>query len=293
MTSTPLFDRFLLRTRLKRALSNPDPVSAFLMERVIGDCLDRLMLVNRTFDNAVEISGWLPDLADALPATGKVGSAYRLAPFAAIGWPAAIIDDEALPLRDAGADLIISLLALQNANDVPGILAQVRRALRPDGLFLAALIGGDSLAELRTAMAEAEIEIAGGLSPRLHPLMDVRDCGALLQRAGFALPVTDSDRITVRYGSMLSLVSDLRAMGATNMLSERARGVPARGLFLRAAEIYAERFSDEDGRIRATFEIVWLSGWVPHESQQKPLRPGSATARLADALGTTEIPAKS
>ena len=195
-----------------------------------------------------------------------------------------VADEEALPFRDASLDLVVSALALQFVNDLPGTLIQIRRALKPDGLFLAAMIGGDSLAELRAAFAEAEAEIEGGVSPRVAPFADLRDLGALLQRAGFALPVTDVDRVTVRYASPLALMHDLRRMGAGNALTERRRTPLRRATLRRMLEIYAERFADPDGRIRATFEIVWLSGWAPHESQQKPLAPGSAKTRLADAL---------
>ncbi|MEI8150830.1 MAG: methyltransferase domain-containing protein, partial [Hyphomicrobiales bacterium] len=188
-------------------------------------------------------------------------------------------------------DLVVSALALQFVNDLPGTLIQIRRALRPDGLLLAAMIGGDSLTELREAFAQAEAEVDGGVSPRVAPFADLRDIGALLQRAGFALPVTDVDRVTVRYASPLALMHDLRSMGAANALTERRRAPLRRATLRRLMEIYAERFSDPDGRVRATFEIVWLSGWAPHESQQKPLAPGSAKTRLADALRTREIPA--
>ena len=197
-------------------------------------------------------------------------------------------DEEALPFRDASLDLVVSVLALQFVNDLPGTLIQIRRALKPDGLLLAALAGGDTLIELRQAFAAAEAEVEDGVSPRVAPFSDVRDMGALLQRAGFALPVTDVDRITVRYGSPLALMHDLRRMGATNPLVERSRRPLKRATLMRMMEVYAERFSDPDGRIRATFEIVWLSGWAPHESQQKPLAPGSARQRLADVLGTRE-----
>jgi hypothetical protein len=168
---------------------------------------------------------------------------------------------------------------------------QVRRALKPDGLFLAALAGGDTLTELRQSFAAAESEIEGGISPRVAPFADLRDLGGLLQRAGFALPVIDSERITVRYDTVFALMHDLRRMGATNALTERRRTPLRRKTLLRMAEIYAERFADADRRLRATFEIIWLSGWAPHESQQQPLKPGSAKARLADALGASEIPA--
>ena len=199
----------------------------------------------------------------------------------------------AVPRRpfDGSLDLVVSALALQFVNDLPGTLIQIRRALKPDGLLLTALIGGDSLIELREAFAQAESEIEGGLSPRVAPFADLRELGALMQRAGFALPVVDSDRLTVRYDSPFALMRDLRAMGATNILSERRRVPLKRKTLQRMAQLYADRFADADGRLRATFEIAWLSGWAPHESQQKPLKPGSATQRLADALGTKEIPA--
>ena len=200
-------------------------------------------------------------------------------------------DEEALPFADGSLDLVVSGLALQFVNDLPGTLIQIRRALKPDGLLLAALIGGDSLTELRQAFAAAESEIEGGVSPRVAPLADVRELGGLLQRAGFALPVVDSDRLTVRYDSVFALMRDLRRMGATNVLSERRRSPLKRATLRRMTDIYAERFADPDGRLRATFEVAWLSGWAPHDSQQKPLKPGSAAQRLADALGAQEIPA--
>jgi SAM-dependent methyltransferase len=200
-------------------------------------------------------------------------------------------DEEALPFRDGTLDLVVSGLALQFVNDLPGTLIQIRRALKPDGLLLAALAGGDTLTELRQAFAIAEAEVEHGISPRVVPFADLRDIGSLLQRAGFALPVTDVDRITARYASPLALMHDLRRMGATNPLIERSRHPLRRATLERITEVYRERFADSDGRIRATFEIVWLSGWAPHESQQQPLAPGSARRRLADALGTKELPA--
>ncbi len=202
--------------------------------------------------------------------------------------PCVVADEEALPFASESFDLIASALSLQWANDLPGVFVQVRRALAPDGLFLAALVGGQSLTELRTALTTAEAELAGGASPRVAPFADLRDLGQLLQRAGFGLPVTDVEPVIVRYSSMFALMHDLRAMGATNALTMRSRVPLRRAMLLRAAEVYAERFADADGRIRATFEIVWLSGWAPHESQQKPLAPGSARMRLADALNARE-----
>jgi SAM-dependent methyltransferase len=197
-----------------------------------------------------------------------------------------IATPETVPLPAESLDLAVSLLSLPSMNDIPGMLIQIRRALRPDGLFLGALAGSGTLAELRESLLLAETELSGGASPRVAPFVDVRDAGGLLQRAGFALPVADTETIRVRYPSMFELMRDLRAMGETSILTARPRRpVPLR-FFTRAAEIYAERHAEADGRIPATFQIVWLSGWAPHASQQKPLRPGSATARLADVLAS-------
>jgi SAM-dependent methyltransferase len=200
-----------------------------------------------------------------------------------------VADEEALPFRDASLDLVVSALSLQFVNDLPGALVQIRRALKPDGLFLAALLGGETLTELRQAFAAAESDVEGGISPHVAPFADLRDLGALSQRAGFALPVTDTDRVVVRYDTVFGLMHDLRRMGATNALHDRRRTPLKRATLMRMAEIYMQRFADADGRVRATFEIVWLSGWAPDPSQQQPLKPGSAKARLADALGTREV----
>jgi SAM-dependent methyltransferase len=271
-----IFDRRLLRARLTRAAAI-GPVT-FLLDRAADDMAERLSAVLRPFDIAADL--------------GTPTDAVRRAIAGRVGTIAAVVaDEEALPFRDASLDLVVSALALQFVNDLPGTLIQIRRALKPDGLFLAAMTGGESLAELRVAFAEAEAEVEGGVSPRVAPFADLRDLGALLQRAGFALPVTDVDRVTVRYASPLDLMHDLRRMGAGNVLTERRRTPLRRSTLRRMLEIYAERFADLDGRIRATFEIVWLSGWAPHESQQKPLPPGSAKTRLADALRTQEISA--
>jgi SAM-dependent methyltransferase len=184
--------------------------------------------------------------------------------------------------------LVLSPLNLHLTNDTPGVFIQIARALKPDGLFLAAIPGSGTLQELRDVLLAAEIEIAGGASPRVIPFPDVRDVGGLLQRAGFALPVIDTESYTVRYSSLFPLMKDLRAMGMANPLADRSRKPLTRAFFLRAAEIYAERYSDADGRIRATFSVIYASGWAPHASQQKPLKPGSAKARLADALKVDE-----
>ena len=286
MVQSPIiFDRQLLRARRQRA--ERLGASDFLVERVAEDVAERLSVVLRQFDLAVDLGTAGDAVRRALAESGKVGTVIAASPFAT-GHRAVVADEEALPFRDGALDLVTSALSLQFVNDLPGALVQIRRALRPDGLFLAALAGGDTLTELRQAFAQAEAEIEDGISPRVSPFADLRDLGALLQRAGFALPVTDVDRITVRYGSPLDLMHDLRRMGATNALTDRRRKPLKRATLMRMIEIYGELFADADGRVRATFEIVWLSGWAPHESQQQPLRPGSARQRLADALGTTE-----
>jgi SAM-dependent methyltransferase len=273
-----IFDRNLLRLRRRRArMLGP---ATFLVDRVAAELGERLAVVLRQFERAADLGTPTDALRRVLAESGKVGTTADV-----------VADEEALPFAAGSLDLVVSALALQFVNDLPGTLIQIRRALKPDGLLLAALISGDSLAELRQAFAQAESEVEGGVSPRVAPFADLRDLGVLLQRAGFALPVVDSDRLTVRYKTVLDLMRDLRRMGATNVLTERRRAPLRRRTLFRMAEIYAERFSDADGRLRATFEIAWLSGWAPHDSQQKPLKPGSATARLADALGTREIPA--
>ena len=288
-----ILDRALLRARRRRAAGLG--AATFLVDRVAEDFAERLATVLRRFAYALDLGTPTDAVRRALAASGKVDNIIAvdaLADAASVGAGLVVAaDEEALAFRDGSLDLVVSALALQYVNDLPGTLIQVRRALRPDGLFLAALAGGDTLAELREAFAAAEAEIEGGVSPRVAPFADLRELGALLQRAGFALPVTDVDRLTVRYASPFALMQELRRMGATNALIERRRRPLRRATLVRMAEIYHERFSDPDGRIRATFEIVWLSGWAPHESQQQPLRPGAAQRRLADALGTEEISA--
>lgn len=290
MTTPMIFDRNLLRSRRARAEAAAVPGADFLLARASGDLGDRLAAILRTFPVALDLGTPGVTATDALASSGKVERIVRLDPLARTGGPHLVIrgDEEALPIAPASLDLVVSLLALQTANDLPGALLQARRALKPDGLFLAALLGGRTLFELREAFAIAESEVEGGASPRVAPFADLRDMGALLQRAGFALPVTDVDSVVARYADPFALFRDLRAMGATNALAERRRAPLRRTTLLRAAEAYAERFADADGRVRATFEIVWVSGWAPHDSQQQPLKPGSAKARLADALKVPE-----
>ncbi len=290
MPGPAIFDRHLLRQRRKRARTLGP--ATFLVDRVAAELGERLSAVLRHFDRVVDLGTPTDAVRRALADSGKVGTIIAATPATERDGSSlrVIADEEVLPFADGSLDLVVSALALQFVNDLPGTLIQIQRALKADGLLLAALIGGDSLTELRQAFAAAESEIEGGISPRVAPFADVRDLGALLQRAGFALPVVDSDRLSVRYDSALALMHDLRCMGATNVLNERRRVPLKRATLQRLAEIYGERFADADGRVRATFEVVWLVGWAPHDSQQKPLKPGSATQRLADALGTREIP---
>jgi SAM-dependent methyltransferase len=272
-TAAPiLFDRALLRTRENRARRLG--VVTFLLDRVGEDMEERLRAVLREFKTAADVGTPGDQVREAL--AGRVGRLAR------VDLPD--VESEPLSLAPASLDLVVSALALQFVNDLPGVLAQIRRALKPDGLLLAAMIGGDTLTELRQSFAAAEAELESGVSPRVAPFADLRDVGALLQRAGFALPVTDVDRIVVRYDNAFALMADLRRMGATNMLVERRRTPSRRATLLRMAQIYTQRFADPDGRIRATFDVIWLSGWAPHESQQQPLKPGSAKASLAEAV---------
>ncbi len=289
MSHSHLFDRLTVADRRRRALRLATPGADFLLTRVVADMSDRLGAVMRRFEVAVALGGATPHVAEMLRLSGKVGRIIRADSLSHDAASDIVCHEDALPFAAGSIDLIASALTLQTIDDLPGVFIQIRRALAADGLFLAVLPGGDTLMELREAMNTAEVELTGGLSPRIIPFLDVRDLGGLLQRAGLALPVTDSDRVTVRYDTMLDLVRDLRSMGATNPLVERSRVPAGRDLFLRAAQIYAERFSDADGRIRATFQILSASAWGPSETQQKPARRGSATVRLADALGTREI----
>ncbi len=294
MTGAPdIFDRRLLRQRRDRVARHAAR-HEFLLARVADDIVERLAAVRRTFPVVLDLGahhgllgrriGRLPGVATVISAEASAGllaqcDGLRVA-----------CDEEVLPFRDRSLDLVVSGLSLQHANDLPGVLTQVRRALKPDGLLLAAMLGGNTLHELRTSLLAAEEELEGGASPRVAPFADVRDLGALLQRAQFALPVVDSETVVVTYANPLALMHELRGMGAANALSARSRKPLRRATLLRSFEIYAERFGLANGRIPATFEILTLTGWAPHESQPKPLQPGSAKMRLADALGTTEQP---
>lgn len=281
MTKPPeIFDR----ARLKANLAKRNGVSDFITDLALSDLGDRLAPITRTFSNAL-IMGPDPRVLSqhAQSADGPIAFSRLSTLLDVEGFET--IDTEKLTLPGSDYDLIVSVFDLQTVNDVPGFLEGLRRHLAADGLLIAAAIGGKTLTELRDAFLAADLEILDGVAPRVAPMIDVRDAGSLLQRAGFALPVTDLETHTVRYRSPLALFDELRKLAATNPLIERDRRMLTPRHMMRAAEIYAEKFSDPDGKIRATLEILWLSGWAPHESQQKPLKPGSATVSLRDVLG--------
>jgi NADH dehydrogenase [ubiquinone] 1 alpha subcomplex assembly factor 5 len=283
-----IFDRQLLTQRRTRAAASASRYD-FLLRHVAADLLERLSVIQRTFPVALNLGAHHGLVGDAVARHPAVGYVIQMDPAGAAleqcKGPRIRADEELLPFAPASLDLVVSGLALQFVNDLPGTLLQLRHALKPDGLLLASLIGGQSLHELRQAFYEAELETSGGVSPRVAPFADVRDLGSLLQRAGFALPVVDSDTLTVTYPSPIALMHDLRGMGATNILLDRRRTTLSRQTLMRMMEIYVERFSGGNGRNEATFEIITLTAWAPHASQQQPLQRGSAQTRLADVLG--------
>ena len=294
--SMQVFDRKLVRRRRERAA--PGFAGAdFLVRENAARLADRLLDVTRDFPLVLDLGCHTGALGEELTSSPKIGSLFQAdlsssmarTALAANGRPAICADEEFLPIAPQSLDLILSNLSLHWVNDLPGALSQIRLALKPDGLLLATLFGTETLKELRGELIDAEIEIAGGMAPRVSPFTDVRDAGNLLTRAGFALPVVDAEIVTVTYSDMFKLMADLRAMGETNTVLERRRAPSRRDLFLRAAALYVQRFPGARGRINASFQIITMTGWAPHTSQQKPLRPGSATTRLADALQATEV----
>lgn len=279
------FEPRLVRQRKRRARATFRD-AAFLHARVVADLADRLEAIPRPFARVLSLGGgglFSEEVRQRPLLQERLGEIVE----ANMGGDIEL-DFEALPFAEGSFDLVVSTLALHWVNDLPGALIQIRRILRPDGLMLASLFGGDTLTELRLALIEAESELTGGAGPRVAPFADLQDIAGLLQRAGFALPAADRDVVTVRYAEPMRLLSDLRAMGETASLAQRSPHGLSRRILARAFDIYRERFSDADGRVQATFEILTATGWAPHESQQKPLKPGSAKSRLADALRTTE-----
>lgn len=289
MTAAPRLGPFeprLLRQRKRRAGAGYAE-AAFLHQRAAEDLAERLEAIPRHFPRVLALGGggaFSAAAANHPDVAARLGHVLE----ADIAHGAVHVDPERLPFGEAAFDLVVSPLLLHWVNDLPGALIQIRRALRPDGLLLAAMFGGQTLHELRLALIEAESEITGGAALRVAPFADLQDIAHLMQRAGFALPAADRDVVTVRYWEPMRLLADLRAMGETAALAERSQRALSRRILARAFEIYAARFSDPDGRLRATFEIITAAGWAPHESQQKPLKPGSAKTRLADALGVNE-----
>ena len=286
-----VFDRDLLRRRRDR-YAHVAEAHEFLLERVAEDLVERLSIVTRDFPVALNLGAQHGLLSRRIAELGNVhyvidaDASLKLLEHAP--GPHVLADEEALPFAAESLDLVVSGLSLQFVNDLPGTLLQIRRALRPDGLLLATLLGGATLQELRHAWLVAEEEVTGGVSPRVAPFADVRELGGLLQRAGFALPVVDAETVTVTYSSPLALMQELKLMGWSNALLGRRHQPVTRQLLARACEVYKEIFATPDGRIPATFELITLTAWTPHESQQKPLRPGSAQQRLADFLGVEE-----
>jgi SAM-dependent methyltransferase len=289
-----LFDRKLLRARRAR-FAHEIEAREFLLAHVAGEIAERVQLMLRPFPLALDLGayhGLLGRKLAALPSVGAMLYAESAFAFAALcPGPSLVCDEDLLPFREASLNLVVSGLALHRVNDLPGALIQIRRALAPDGLFMAALLGAGALIELRQALIEAEAEAEGGASPRVAPFGDVRQYGALLQRAGFALPVADAETLSLLYASPRDLMREIRALGGGNVLLARSRRPLSRHTLERAEELYRMRHGTPDGRVKTSFEIVYLAGWGPDPSQQQPLKPGSAARRLADALGTTERPA--
>ena len=294
MSDTPLlFDRSLHRRRRERAAAQFAEFD-FLKARAAAEIEERLWDIQRQFEVALDFGSHTGLIEPERLPPGKIGTLIRSDLSkrmldGAISGLAVVADEEVVPFGAETLDLVVSGLSLHWVNDLPGTLIQLRRALKPDGLLIGAIFGRETLIELREALSEAELECDGGVSARVSPFGDQAELAGLLQRAGFALPVVDSDLVTVTYQHPFKLLGDLRGMGETNALLGRRRVPMKRGTLMRAMEIYQSRFGLADGRVPASFEIVYLTGWAPHESQQKPLRPGSAAQRLADALGSQEV----
>ncbi|MGF7156883.1 methyltransferase domain-containing protein [Bartonella heixiaziensis] len=287
MSYSLIFDHARIEQFRKRAFQNAKEGYDFLLSSMAEDLYKRLCTVDRLFALALDLHSHTDLAAQALIKSGKIHSIERVETdmlYQSHDKKFHLRHRELLDFPRHYCDLIVSILSLQLTNDTPGVLSQIKNILKPDGLFLAVMAGSGTLRELRESLLQAETEIYGGVSPRIYPFADIRDAGALLQRIGFALPVADVEEITVRYNTMFDLMHDLKAMGMQNALINRSRRPVSKRFFLRAAEIYAERFSDSDGRIRAHFSFIWLSGWAPDKNQQKPMQPGQAQISLVDIL---------
>ncbi|WP_039758031.1 methyltransferase domain-containing protein [Bartonella queenslandensis] len=287
MSHPLIFDHNRIEQFRKRAFQKAKKGYDFLLSLMAEDLYKRLSTVDRLFTLALDLHSHTDLATKALMKSGKVCSIERIETdilYQSHDQKFHLRHREFLDLPPNYCDLVVSLLSLQLTNDTPGVLSQIKNTLKPDGLFLAVMAGAGTLKELRECLLQAEIEIYGGASPRIYPFADIRDAGALLQRIGFALPVADVEEITIRYNTMFDLMHDLKAMGMQNALIKRSRRPVSKRFFFRAAEIYAQKFSDPDGRIRAHFSFIWLSGWAPHPNQQKPLQPGSAQISLTDVF---------
>ena len=292
-----VFDRHILKLRRDRAASRASEFN-FLFAETADRLADRLEDTTRSFPHAVDLGCHSGELAQILAASSRVETlhqadiSYRYAKAARDlnGRSSMVADEEFLPFAEGSLDLILSNLSLHWVNDLPGMLLQARRALKPDGLFLASMLGGETLKDLREALMTAEAEEEGGVSPRVSPFVDVKDAGALLQRSGFALPVVDADDITIDYPDALKLMRDLSGMGESNIVAKRSKKFTKRSTLARAAAIYHERHGREEGRVHAKFQVIYLTGWAPDESQPKPLRRGSGQVSLVDFLG--DVPDK-
>jgi len=279
-----IFDRDLLRMRRTRAQKRDN--GSFVLDRCVEDAAERLQDINRRFDNALIIApvSFSENLLTRLPADkrpGQIVRAYYSEPHPDLDMT---IDDEVLPFAPQDFDLVISILNLHSVNDLPGTLVQIRQSLKPDGLFIGCMFGGDTLTELRRALYAADEKILGGLTPRVFPLPDYSQAATLLQRTGFALPVVDTDRFSVNYRKLGRLIGDIRDLGESNILQSRSNTVLTKGYMRDLEKNYRDSFTNISSKLTASFEILWMTGWAPHESQQKPLKPGSAKMRLADAL---------
>jgi len=292
-----IFDRSLLRERRNRAAAHLSEY-AFLHEWTLRNILERLSLIKRGFPLALVVGARSPALMAPLKLAGGIETlvagdlSLPMIRAAGQGFPALQLDEEFLPLGLETLDAAINILNLHTVNDLPGALLRMRQALKPDGLFIGAMLGGETLYELRHSLMQAEMALSGGVSPRVAPFADKQQMGALMQRAGFALPVVDSEIVTVSYQTPMNLMRELRFMAENNIIAGRSRTPASKGLMMEAARHYAEHYADADGRVNATFEIIFLIGWAPHESQPKPLRRGSAERSLEDALNMLAPPVK-
>lgn len=284
LKDSDIFSRDLIKKRRERIATNFTN-HAFLNQEISARLIDNLQDIKRDFKTILNMNGHDQLIKHALPQSLILKQDLALTMIKNSSCFALQADEELIPIQNQCLDLVLSCLNLHWVNDLPGTLVQLLSCLKPDGLFIAAMLGGETLTELRQAMMKADIDHLGGISPHISPFIDVRDAGALLQRVGFALPVVSTERITVTYTDAFALMKELKAMGENNALIKRSKGLSSPKLMMKVAEVYHDMFADDTSRIPATFDIIYLQGWAPDESQQKPLKPGSAKMSLKDALG--------